>query len=92
MTSEPPATLTPSPSPGDATPPAAAARLGLVAAAFVLVGAVMVYRLRNEAGQSLVEYTLILAVVAVVIIVILALISPSIDNILANIIKQLNTP
>ena len=92
MTSEPAATLTPSPSPGDATPPAAAARLGLVAAAFVLVGAVMVYRLRNEAGQSLVEYTLILAVVAVVIIVILALISPSIDNILANIIKQLNTP
>lgn len=52
----------------------------------------MVYRLRNETGQSLVEYTLILAVVAVVIIVILALISPSIDSILANIIKQLNTP
>lgn len=90
-TSSPAATPTPSPSLGDANRPVDASRLGLVAAAFVLVGTVMVYRLRNETGQSLVEYTLILAVVAVVIIVILALISPSIDNILANIIKQLNT-
>lgn len=63
-----------------------------MAVAFALVGAVMVFRLRNETGQNLVEYTLILIVVAVVIIVILALISPSIDSILANIIQQLNTP
>ena len=99
VTSTPQGTLTPTPeaTPAPAPqPPAGGAidtsRLGFMAVAFALVGAVMVFRLRNETGQSLVEYTLILIVVAVVIIVILALISPSIDSILANIIQQLNTP
>ena len=88
LTPTPTATPTPQPPAGGAID---GSRLGVMAVAFVLIGAVMVYRLRNE-GQSLVEYTLILVVVAVVIIVILALISPSIDSILANIIQQLNTP
>ena len=99
VTSTPQGTLTPTPeaTPAPAPqPPAGGAidtsRLGFMAVAFALVGAVMVFRLRNDTGQNLVEYTLILIVVAVVIIVILALISPSIDSILANIIQQLNTP
>lgn len=99
LTPTPEGTLTPTPeaTPAPAPQPPAGgvidtSRLGFMAVAFALVGAVMVFRLRNETGQSLVEYTLILIVVAVVIIVILALISPSIDSILANIIQQLNTP
>lgn len=98
LTPTPQGTLTPTPeaTPAPAAPPTGGtidtSRLGFMAVAFALVGAVMVFRLRNETGQSLVEYTLILIVVAVVIIVILALISPSIDSILANIIQQLNTP
>ena len=51
----------------------------------------MIYRPHNEKGQGLVEYALILVLVAVVVIVILALLGPSIGNIFANIVDQLNT-
>jgi pilus assembly protein Flp/PilA len=42
--------------------------------------------LRDEAGQGLVEYALILVLVAVVVIVILALLGPAIGNIFSNIV------
>ena len=59
----------------------------------VLVGVIiMLYRPHREKGQGLVEYALILVLVAVVVIVILALLGPSIGNIMTNIIEQVNPP
>jgi pilus assembly protein Flp/PilA len=49
----------------------------------------MLYRPRNEEGQGLVEYALILVLVAVVVIVILALLGPTIGNIFSNVVKGL---
>ena len=49
----------------------------------------MLYHPRNEEGQGLVEYALILVLVAVVVIVILALLGPTIGNIFSNISKGL---
>ena len=49
----------------------------------------MLFRPRNEEGQGLVEYALILVLVAVVVIVILALLGPTIGNIFSNISKGL---
>jgi len=41
---------------------------------------------RNQGGQGLVEYALILVLVAVVVIVILALLGPAIGNVFSAII------
>ena len=51
---------------------------------------IMLYQPRNEEGQGLVEYALILVLVAVVVIVILALLGPAIGNIFSNIVGNLN--
>ena len=48
----------------------------------------MMYQPREE-GQGLVEYALILGLVAVVVIVILALLGPAIGNIFSNIVNTL---
>jgi len=40
---------------------------------------------RKEAGQGLVEYALILVMVALIVIVILALLGPAIGNIFSNV-------
>jgi pilus assembly protein Flp/PilA len=44
---------------------------------------------RDEKGQGLVEYALILVLVAVVVIVILALLGPAIGNIFSNIVGSI---
>jgi pilus assembly protein Flp/PilA len=44
---------------------------------------------RGEFGQGLVEYALILIMVAIVVIVALALLGPAIGNIFSNIIPRL---
>ncbi len=44
---------------------------------------------KGEAGQGLVEYALILILVAVVVLVILALLGPAIGNIFSNILPLL---
>ena len=44
---------------------------------------------RDEKGQGLVEYSLILVLVAVVVIVILALLGPAIGNIFSNIVSSI---
>lgn len=44
---------------------------------------------RDEKGQGLVEYALILVLVAVVVIVILALLGPAIGNIFSNIVTSI---
>ena len=44
---------------------------------------------KDNKGQGLVEYALILVLVAVVVIVILALLGPAIGNIFSNIINTL---
>ncbi len=44
--------------------------------------------LRREKGQGLVEYALILMLVAVVVIIVLALLGPPIGNIFSNIIRN----
>ena len=46
---------------------------------------------RHQEGQGLVEYALILVLVAVVVIVNLALLGPAIGNIFSNIIDSLNS-
>jgi pilus assembly protein Flp/PilA len=43
----------------------------------------------KEKGQGLVEYALILVLVAIVVIVVLAVLGPSISNIFQNIIDAL---
>lgn len=43
--------------------------------------------LPNERGQGLVEYALILVLVALIVIVILALLGPAIGNIFSNIVS-----
>ena len=48
----------------------------------------MLYAPREE-GQGLVEYALILVLVALVVIVILSLLGPAIGNIFSNVIKLL---
>ena len=58
----------------------------------IFLGAIiMLYQPRNEEGQGLVEYALILVLVAVVVIVILALLGPAIGNIFSNIVGSLNS-
>lgn len=49
----------------------------------------MIYEPREEGGQGLVEYALILVLVAVVVIVILAILGPAIGNIFSNIVTHL---
>ena len=46
---------------------------------------------KTEEGQGLVEYALILVLVAVVLIVILSLLGPAISNVFQNIIDNINT-
>ena len=48
----------------------------------------MLYFPREE-GQGLVEYALILVMVAMVVIIILALLGPAIGNVFSNIIKKI---
>lgn len=43
----------------------------------------------KEKGQGLVEYALILVLVAIVVIVILAILGPTIGNVFSNIVKSL---
>jgi pilus assembly protein Flp/PilA len=45
--------------------------------------------LGNERGQGLVEYALILVLVAVVVIAILALLGPAIGNVFSTILKNI---
>lgn len=42
---------------------------------------------RNHSGQGLVEYALILVMVAVVVIVVLALLGPVIGNLFSNVVR-----
>jgi pilus assembly protein Flp/PilA len=42
---------------------------------------------KDNKGQGLVEYALILVLVAVVVIVVLAILGPTIGNVFSNIIK-----
>jgi len=43
----------------------------------------------KEKGQGLVEYALILVLVAIVVIVILAILGPTIGNVFSNIVESL---
>jgi pilus assembly protein Flp/PilA len=49
----------------------------------------MLYLPKNEEGQGLVEYALILVLVAIVVIAILALLGPQIGNIFSRITSGL---
>jgi pilus assembly protein Flp/PilA len=48
-----------------------------------------VLELRNEQGQGLVEYALILVLVAIVVIAILLLLGPVVGNAFSNIVSNL---
>ncbi|MCC7206058.1 MAG: pilus assembly protein [Anaerolineae bacterium] len=48
----------------------------------------MLYLPREE-GQGLVEYALILVLVAIVVIIILAILGPAIGNVFSNIVRSL---
>ncbi len=43
----------------------------------------------NESGQGLVEYALILVLVAIVVIVVLALLGPAIGNVFSVVLKKI---
>ena len=45
--------------------------------------------LPSEGGQGLIEYALILVLVAIVVIVILSLLGPAIGNIFSNIVSSI---
>ena len=49
----------------------------------------MIYMPREE-GQGLVEYALILVLVAIVVLVILALVGPAVGNMFSNVIRTFN--
>lgn len=52
----------------------------------------MLYSLRNEQeGQGLVEYALILVLVAIVVIAILAILGPQIANVFSRVTNGLST-
>jgi pilus assembly protein Flp/PilA len=46
-------------------------------------------RARHPAGQGLVEYAMILVLVAVVVLVILALLGPAIANMFSNVVDKI---
>jgi pilus assembly protein Flp/PilA len=48
----------------------------------------MLYLPREE-GQGLVEYALILVMVAIIVVVILALLGPALGRIFSNVVRQL---
>lgn len=50
----------------------------------------MLYLPRNEEGQGLVEYALILVLVAIVVIAILAIVGPQIGNIFSKVTNGLS--
>lgn len=52
------------------------------------VSAIMIW-LHREAGQGLVEYALILVLVALIVIVILAILGPAIGNAFSNIVAAI---
>jgi pilus assembly protein Flp/PilA len=47
------------------------------------------FRLRREEGQGLVEYALILVLVAIVVIAVLVLLGPTIGNVFSEIIEAI---
>jgi len=53
----------------------------------VRIAAMVTYR--NNQGQGLVEYALILTMVAIVVLVVLVLFGPAVGNIYSNVISQL---
>jgi pilus assembly protein Flp/PilA len=55
----------------------------------IIVGAIIMVYLPHEEGQGLVEYALILVLVAIVVIVALMLIGPAVGNVFSNIIRGL---
>ena len=50
----------------------------------------MLYRPQNEEGQGLVEYALILVLVALVVIVVLIVFGPAVGNLFSTVIAELN--
>jgi pilus assembly protein Flp/PilA len=48
----------------------------------------MLYQPREE-GQGLVEYALILVMVAIVVIVVLAVVGPAVGNLFSNVIRRI---
>ncbi len=49
----------------------------------------MSFRLQSEEGQGMLEYSLVLALVAIIIIVVLALLGPAIGNLFSNVVTQI---
>ena len=49
----------------------------------------MLYRPQNEQGQGLVEYALILVLVALVVIIVLLILGPAIGNLFSDVIGEL---
>jgi pilus assembly protein Flp/PilA len=49
----------------------------------------MSFHLQPEEGQGMLEYSLVLALVAIIIIVVLALLGPAIGNMFSNVVTQI---
>ena len=48
----------------------------------------MFYKPRQE-GQGLVEYALILVLVAIIVLIVLALVGPAVGNLFSNVVRKL---
>ncbi len=48
----------------------------------------MLFRPRDEEGQGLVEYAMILVLVAVVVLLVLALLGPAVGNVFSNVVEN----
>lgn len=51
----------------------------------------MLYRPQNEQGQGLVEYALILVLVALIVIVVLLILGPTVGNMFSSVIGELQS-
>lgn len=49
----------------------------------------MLYRPQNEQGQGLVEYALILVLVALIVIIVLLVLGPAVGNMFSNAIGEI---
>lgn len=50
----------------------------------------MINHSASESGQGLVEYALILTLVAVIVLVVLALLGPSVGNLFSSVVQDLS--
>lgn len=49
----------------------------------------MLFQVRTEEGQGLLEYALVIVLVAIIVIVVLALLGPTVGNMFSNVVSRI---